>query len=170
MLYALLEGKCRKMLITKNSKSRNSQKETSKFRPNSGRQKNWKFINATFCLFERRKTCLQASKQEERRVFLNTSFSPSFSALFSLSLVKLSSPMPQASVVVARSPPPAMRLDFTAQQQKDTLSQFLQVTPLLLYVIRKSTNTTNFKTQTFCLYGEPYLSKTTLFIHSSFTA
>jgi hypothetical protein len=63
--------------------------------------------------------------------------------------------MSQASVVVARSPP-SIHLDFTAQQQKDTLSQFLQVTPLLLYVIRKSTNTTNFKTQTFCLYGEPY--------------
>jgi len=70
--------------------------------------------------------------------------------------------MSQASVVVARSPPTptstssSIGLDFSAQQQKDILSQFLQVTPLILYVIRKATNTTNFKTQTFCLYGEPY--------------
>lgn len=69
--------------------------------------------------------------------------------------------MSQASVVVARSAPapssPSSSSSLlSAQQQKDTLSQFLQVTPIILYVIRKASNTTNFKTQTFCLYGEPY--------------
>jgi len=66
--------------------------------------------------------------------------------------------MSQASVVVARSSPVPSASPFVdfSVQQKDTMAQFLQVTPLLLYIIKKSTNSKNFKTQTFCLYGEPY--------------
>jgi len=58
--------------------------------------------------------------------------------------------MSQASVLT-RIPP----LSPPTSSREHLITEFLQVTPLLLYIIKK-TNTNNLDTQTYCLYGEPY--------------
>ncbi len=64
---------------------------------------------------------------------------------------------------ISAAPSPSSHVDgspspfSSSMQQKENMTQFLQVTPLLLYIIKKSTNSKNLKTQTFCLYGAPYL-------------